>query len=607
MLEAGLEAKCLALLCDQLDALLALQVTTPGAARGALMDPACGCLHTRAGEAIFPLAAAYQRTAQARYRQAALALGDWLIAQQTGDGSWLETPEDWRGTTADQLLALCGAMELLGGELGVARSERWHHAARSAADFLLGFIGPETVHVNYLATTAAALAAVSLRSADPRHARRARELARLICSTLINQDGLIAGEGHREQARLYGVDPGYNLDMTLWGLALYARLLGDSAVEEAAARSLAAHLPFLYPDGLLDNSWGTRSYKWTTYGSLTAHGVQASLALLAHRDARFQTGLERTLTYLAGMVRGGLVGYGPRFWGRRQAPCIYPTFTRAAALALVLVYGRAAGPGAPLPCDAPFARGYPSVGVAVVRTGELMATLSAYGYTAPGARARSKYMARSSGGGIHALWFTGLGLVQAAGPARYQRWEEMHLPAAEALLPLGPRVDQVEGSRRYSSLHEFDGSLQLHHEHGAPCVTSCGVVRDLHGCAGGVGYEWRHRFDARSVHKQLVLQIPRGASVRIIEPILWTAGMDVDRAGPRAARFKSPRGVLRVQLDGGGAELQLGEESERYAWPVPALTGYPVQLRIRGSGEQRVSYRIALEQDSGGPAGSVKR
>ena len=79
----------------------------------------------------------------------------------------------------------------------------------------------------------------------------------------MDEDGFINGEGGRSHTGKSGVDLGYDMEMSLWGLGYYARCSGDSVVDAAVRRSLENHLYFIYPDGSMDGSWGIRSNKWT--------------------------------------------------------------------------------------------------------------------------------------------------------------------------------------------------------------------------------------------------------------------------------------------------------------------------------------------------------
>ena len=102
-------ARTLAVLVDSLER---QQIPAGDSAdAGALRCPHCAVLHTRAAEAVWPFALMYGETGDERHLQAARAAAQWLFRQQQPDGSWKETPEEWTGTTTDQLLMLVLAYE----------------------------------------------------------------------------------------------------------------------------------------------------------------------------------------------------------------------------------------------------------------------------------------------------------------------------------------------------------------------------------------------------------------------------------------------------------------------------------------------------------------
>jgi hypothetical protein len=73
---------------------------------GALWCSHCNLYHTRAAEAVYPFAYEFAVSGNIEYKKAAIRLGNWLIRQQFPDGSWKETPEEWTGTSTDQLLMM---------------------------------------------------------------------------------------------------------------------------------------------------------------------------------------------------------------------------------------------------------------------------------------------------------------------------------------------------------------------------------------------------------------------------------------------------------------------------------------------------------------------
>ena len=63
---------------------------------------------------------------------------------------------------------------------------------------------------------------------------------------------------------------------------------------------------FLLPNGAWDNSWGTRNYKWSYWGSRTSDGCFPALMLLADLDPSFREAAWRNLYLMAACTHGQL-------------------------------------------------------------------------------------------------------------------------------------------------------------------------------------------------------------------------------------------------------------------------------------------------------------
>ena len=110
---------------------------------------------------------------------------------------------------------------------------------------------------------------------------------------------------------------------------MYARLTNDTVVHNEIKNALLEHLPMVYPNGVIDGSWGARCYKWTTFGSKTADGSQILFSLFSKEDNRFTTAAIRNLEYLRTMIHNGMIGSGPDYFELYETPpCNYPTFAR---------------------------------------------------------------------------------------------------------------------------------------------------------------------------------------------------------------------------------------------------------------------------------------
>ena len=289
------------------DSLLALQDrgedpddSNVGGIRCPSRNPLVHGFHTRAAEAVFPFLVCAERTAERaareRYVKAAISLGEWLISRQQSDGSWLESPHRWWGTTAHELLSLAAGRISLEGRLGKDADTRWLNAIRRAADFLALKIRPESVPVSYLPTTACALT-LSARLLPSRSLRGTAR--RLVEETLerLNDEGLFLEEKRGV------IDVGIDLGQTIPMLALYAVLTEDEALLRRVEVIAEEHLPFLFPDGTVAASWGGRCHRWTVWGSFGTLLPGAGFALLGRESAVMREAAKRNLAYVSSCFR----------------------------------------------------------------------------------------------------------------------------------------------------------------------------------------------------------------------------------------------------------------------------------------------------------------
>jgi hypothetical protein len=579
------------------DALLATQIVDRTAADfGALVCPSTNPqdhpLHSRAGEAAYPFAVAYRNTHDTRYRDAAIHLARWLISVQQPSGAWGENSprhDGWTGTTSDQLISLVGAFSLLNDELTPADRSAWKTSIRRAADFIVNTF--PVSNINYQPTGAVALvmAAQSLEMPPPAWEAKA---AALIDQTLaaINDDGLLVGEGG-------GVDAGYNLAQSAGYLALYGILKTDSGALDGAAALLRAHLPFVYPNGSIDNSWGTRSYKWTyESGTKTAPGVFFSFALLADRDPRFGPVGRLCLNYLeTRAIDHGLVMAGPH--ATRHAsldpPCLYSTFARAQSLALALMYAPPeAKPivSAPPPALATdWVRLFPSINVAVVRTQKIMATISGYG-----AIGRYGREAVSRGGSLTNLWMDGYGadgFTQTSSVTVYRREEKIHMPDEPALLPLTPRIEATLDGVYFSNLFETDAILETATFPGHCEIRARGKLRAAGGRTADIEYKIVYRVFTDRLEKEYSVRSGSRARLRIVEPFVRADGLIVRKVSESTARLRLPNGAWLFSVKDApvGSTLGCGENAAAYWCPFPAVECYPLTVDFDApSGKQAV-------------------
>ncbi len=600
----SLKNECLNTMQALNGALLSLQIDDEKDADfGALKCPNCNVLHTRAAEAVFPFAMQYRQTGNEQYLRAAIRLGNWLIRQQYPGGEWQETPEDWTGTTTDQLLMMAQAYPILEEHLSESDIQSWKNSIRSAADYLTRVMTPEFASINYCATTTAALMVAHSVVPDDRYVARARTLAHEVVAKM-DEDFFLFGEGGRVFGIKYGVDLGYNLEMSLWGLSLYARLAEDTMVEDIVRKSLETHLNFIYPDGSMDGSWGIRSNKWTTYGGATSDGCHVLFGMHAHENDAYGEAALRNLDYLGGMIRDSLVGYGPHYWQLFDSPpCIYPTFAKAKNLAMTLEYATADRVAtASLPADKPGNTKYfRTVQVVTQRTRNFMATVSAYGYKDIEKGPASKYMHRPTGGSICNLWVADHGFLQASSQTEYQRWEPMHFPEAEGILPITPRIELADANGYFTNLYEFDGILSIGAIGNNTIVTTTGELKNRDQKPCGISYRYSHEFSDDYIEKKVKVAYHgiRNA-VSVVEPIVWNENMNFRKENDRTVLITGNNRKFCFEITEGDAELIVGgADKDRYWSPYPSLKAFPIILNVPVKGEElcsTIGYRISIVQ-----------
>ena len=598
--QASLRKEFNSRLLELADALIRLQdLDSKSANYGALYCKACGDHHTRAAEAVLPFAVAYRETGAKKYLTSAIATGDWLVEQQQPNGAWLETPSDWTGTTTDQLLMMAAAYPLVKEKLSPPQQAKWLASMKSAADWLVANMNPEFASINYCATTAATLMVVHQVVPDSSYVKNAHELAMLVTAKF-DDDYFLCGEGNRIRGTKYGSDLGYSMDMSLWGLGLYAKLAGDEFVNGYVKESLKRHIYFIWPDGSTDGSWGVRSSKWTTYGSFTADGCQVLFSLYAAEDPVYRTAALANLNYLMSLREDGLITYGPNYKQMfQQPPCIYPTFCRAKNLAMAILYGdQTTGEAPDLPTQKiGWSKHFKTVDVVLVRTKNFMMTVTGYQYKDISRGADFKYMHRPGGGSITNLWVKDYGYLQASGQTEYHRWE-MNYPEAPNALTITPRLEFTDSNAYYTNLYEFDAHVESSENDGTFVVKAAGELKDRNRWEGGVAYVLTHTVTDNSIEKEIKLRFHgQKPEVSIIEPFIQYEGTRFSRRNDRTVEISGGTRQFTFELLSDDNAIELGTEEERYRQPFPALKGFPITIKVKPDKDKflkHVRYRIAL-------------
>ena len=572
---------------------------------GGLLDPENNIYYTRAAEAVYPFTVMYRYTGDRKYLVAAIRVGDWLISKQEKTGEWIENPWEWAGTTADQLLMMAAAYPTLKEHLSPSSRGRWEMSMHAAGMYLVRNMSPDFASMNYVPTSAATLAMLWQNVANEDvFLDKARKLAWQTLAKM-DEDQFIHGEAARVHDVKYGVDLGYQIDMSLWGLTLYARITNDEEAEEYARKSLAKVLHFVYPNGIIDSSWGARSYKWTGYGTKTADGSQVLFSMYAGEDSAYQTAALRNLDYLRSAIKEGLIGYGRDVWAfasETGKPNLYPTFARAKNLAMALEFGQhQAGGTRALPSDAgDWVEFFRTIKVAVIRKGDWMATISAYDYRDYTDWGKGKYTHFPRGGAMLNLWLDGFGMVTTASQTKYVRGEEMHMPPIEQdITALTPRIEYVDDRGYFTNLYETQAKIRIDESDDAVRIETLGELSDAAYTPGGVAYRYNYTIDAKRVSKKITLRYhDRTPEVRIVEPIVLSEGVEFKKLDDRTVRITAPGRTVLFRMKEGAGKLEVGVDAEDYWFPFPGLRCYPLVVRLAPPDDdfqQVIEYAFVVE------------
>ena len=137
-----IEELCASLLDVWTSALFRLQIRNTGDPRidGALVCPACGKIHGRCFEAMYPFLHMASATGDDMWVEASIALFDWAEAVVSQpDGSFLnDIDSPWKGTTVFNVIQMVDCLSFHGKVLPGSFVDRLSSRVRKAADFLYG-------------------------------------------------------------------------------------------------------------------------------------------------------------------------------------------------------------------------------------------------------------------------------------------------------------------------------------------------------------------------------------------------------------------------------------------------------------------------------------
>jgi hypothetical protein len=453
--------------------LYANQIDRPAdpAVHGGLYSPGDGAVLGRCADAIVPFLWMAAHTGEARYVEAAKRVYAWeQVNASSEDGAWFNNPgkpSGWKAITVFGAITKLEALSAYPDLLGEETVAQWRARLRQAAEYIYRTFHIDLANINYPATATYALFQLGRMFNEDKYLVKAAELAEGM-RAFFTPEGLLWGEGGRSLNAhgQYPVDLGYNVEESLQALALYSRLAGDAELETLVVRSLRVHLEFMLPNGGWDNSWGTRNFKWTLWGSRTSDGCHPGYYLLADEDPAFAEAVYRNLQCLEASTHDNLLMSGPHEHLAGVRPSIHHTFEHAKALTKLLHTPAPVRTRVDQPVRLPREQAsgiqrFDSIRTLLLAKGPWRGTVTGYNYIY-----KEKFFdGHCSGGALSCLYHMGFGMVSAASMTEYQRWEAQNMlpeAAVKNFMCLTPRLElAVPGMPLYRNISDHEAHLEV--------------------------------------------------------------------------------------------------------------------------------------------------
>lgn len=550
---------------------------------GGILCPACALMHGRTPDAIYPFLYVASCTGETKYVEAAKKLFIWGERNvRFPDGSWNNEVNmyTWRGITVFGLITLAESMRDFSYLLDNQTYNRWMKSVREQADFIVSYIKPGVGNINYSATACYALALVGELTGDAKYKKRAAELAVLVKPHFTKNDSLFYGEGvypYVKSAKgLWPVDLGYNVEETLPNLLFYADLVGDSEMKASVHRSIDTQIEFMLPDGAWDNSWGTRNFKWSYWGSRTSDGVVALCSILAPDNPLYATVGMRNVELLRQCTHDGLLYGGMHYRSAGYPACIHHTFEHAKGLAVALHKGftKPEKPVA-LPREKEYGSRYlHDLDSWLVAVGNWRATVSGYdvGYKMPGGNAH--------GGTLSLLWHKFSGPILAAAMTKYTIEEpaNMQLVKSEYIYSPTFQVIYEEEGIKYSNANSKVSEIDCFSLKSGEEITVKTELVDIYSncpTSGRIPISINYRFNSNEV----VIKVYKNnradkRNLRMYIPVISEAG-ERCRYVENQIEIIKPESVVYLFSNNEFKHLVV-EKNQRSFSPVPGFEFIPL-------------------------------
>nr|WP_319509523.1 hypothetical protein [uncultured Draconibacterium sp.] len=593
------------LLKDWCDGMTKVQVNNPSNPKvhGMLECPACDTVHTRCFDAVYPFLYMAKATGDKKYLDAGIAVFEWSENVTRPDGAWTNElkPNSWDGITAFGAVSLAEALKYHGDLLDEERRNRWMDRLRRAAEFTYKkFTAVDTTNVNYGASCIYVFNLLGRVLNEPKYTTRSKELAADVKAYFTEPNKLLFGEikptAHKlSEKGLPGIDLGYNVEETLNSLVMYALQENDEELLQLATKSMNTHLEFMLPDGGWDNSWGTRMFKWTYWGSRTSDGSQPALVMLADRNPALGTAAVKYTELLKQCTADGLLHGGMHYVSHGIKPCIHHTFEHVKPLASILDHWDhlpEINTETPLPrAVADGVKYYKELDVSLFARGDWRGTISAY----DAEYYHKNDFRQATGGSLAMLYHNKLGLLCTASMAIYKLGEvynQQEAPGED--IALTPRVETYKDEVWYTNL--FDLTATFKSSDNADEISmhaKAELKNEKREAVEDTASNFDILYNCSADKMQIIAKTTETIKVQtaFVLPIVSQSGEKVTQLNTNEITIQKPAGLVKVTAN---APIKIKEMPRSRTFNmVPGVEAVPIMAYFP-KGEQKIELTITI-------------
>lgn len=555
--KADLNARnCFGLLKRMCDGLIRYQIKgqEDGFSDGGIYCPACALFHGRISDAVLPFLTVYFETGEEKYLQSARDVITWSEKNVLlVNGAYAnDKTKEWSCTTVFSNIAVGTSLLWYKERLPEDFRDELGRIFRRQNAFLVDYFeSGHGANINYFAAFAYA-EGIAFRLFGKEKDRRLCEKYFDKVMGCFTPDGLLFGEGRPPMVTtpkgFRGVDIGYNMEESLPSLCACAGILGREKDLEKLEGYALSHLEFLLPDGGMDNSFGSRAFKWTYYGSRTSDGAFELYVDMAKRNPVFRKAAARQFELLCrcssdeGLLYGGLY-----YEEAGEKPCVHHSFCRAKSLCFLykgLKEAEKAGEaplcdlGSLLPREEEYGRrSFPSIGIELCSVGDYRCTFSENDLIyAKGTN--------TGNGTLTLLWHGKRGAVLAANMAHYNQVEPLNMQRQMGEVQekcIAPRIEK-DG---FSSMNDTQSRVECDYSEGVFTYRVNGTLTDADGKRAEDG-AFSLQFTVTKDGVAIFAKAPEGAGLYL--PVC-THPEDGSSLSGKTAAFRDKTGEVRVTAD----------------------------------------------------------